>query len=299
MMKNRLFLVILTLLGCCVVATAQKSSSIRPKWVGNTPKCPKIEYYFIEVHSDASASLPAARMSVKQEIASNVERTDRVSVSEIFEDKSVQNYNRNNNVTMQSTDSYQLQLNVEGSARPIKSRRIDEYWEITERGGKPALDYHALYAVERNGANADFSGISSVSSYGVHGLWRSALVPGWGQFYKGSNLKGDLILGGTVALAGGIVYTETVRQDYMNKIKKTHNSDNIRGYKTRADNFAMGRNICIGCVAGLYIYNIIDAIVSPGARRIVVKKNANGSGYAFMPSITSDGSAALSAQVTF
>ncbi|MDE6303598.1 MAG: hypothetical protein K2M01_02125 [Paramuribaculum sp.] len=236
---------------------------------------------------------------MKQEIASNVERTDKVSVSEIFDDKSVQNYDTDNNAALQSTDSYQLHLTVEGASRPIKTRRIDEYWETVNRGGINVLDYHALYAVERNGSNADFSGISSVSSYGASGLWRSAIVPGWGQFYKGSVLKGGLMLGGTVALVGGIIYTETTRQDYMNKISKTHNAGNIREYKNRADNFALGRNICIGGLAALYVYNIIDAIVAPGARHIVVKKNSDSSGYALLPSITSDGGLALCGQITF
>lgn len=292
-------LITIVLLGCSLVIVAQKSANFRPRWVGNPPKSPQTEYYFIEVHSDATSTLPAARTSVKQEIASNVERTDKVSVSEILEDKSVQQYEASGNTNITSTDSYQLQLNVEGSARPIKSRRIDEYWENTQRGGLNVLDYHALYAVERTGFTADFAGISSVSSYGVHGLWRSAIVPGWGQFYKGSNIKGGLILGGCVALAGGIVYTETMRQDYMNKIKKTHNTDNMRVYKNRADNFAMGRNICIGGIAALYVYNLVDAIVTPGARRVVVRKNTNGRSYALLPSMTCDGGPALVAQITF
>ena len=288
-----------TLLSFCFLAEAQKSANLCPKWVGNVPKISEGDFYFIEVQSDASTTLPGARISVKQEIASNVERTDKVSVTEIFEDKSVQQYDSNSNPTLSSSDSYQLKLNVEGSAVPIKTRRIDEYWESVERGGMTLLDYHALYAVERKGGNADFSDISSVSSYGVHGLWRSAIVPGWGQLYKGSTLKGGLIMGGSVALIGGIIYTETMRQDYMNKIKNTHSSELIRKYKTRADNFALSRNICIGGLAALYVYNIVDAIVAPGARRILVRKNGRGAGYALSPGLSADGSPAVMAQITF
>lgn len=298
-MKIRIFFLAFILLVCFLNGAAQKSSNTKPRWVGNTPKSSETEYYFIEVFSDVSSSLTAARAAVKQEIASNVERTDKVSVKEIFDDKSVQNYDALNNSSMTSTDSYQLQLNIEGSSRPIKTRRIDEYWNTVDRGGTKVLDYHALYAVERNGANADFSNILSVSSYGTTALWRSAIAPGWGQLYKGSSLKGGLIIGGTVAFIGGIIYTENMRQDYMNKIKKTHNTDNIRTYKTRADNFAMGRNICIGGLAALYVYNIVDAIVAPGARRIVVKKNVNGRTYSLAPSVTFDGSPAMCAQIVF
>lgn len=281
-----------------MIATAQKSTNLRPKWVGNTPN-PKIEYYFVEVHSDATSSLQGARVSVKQEIASNVERVDKVSVSEIFEDKSVQTYDSDFDVTMNSTDSYQLYLKVDGEARPIKSRRIDEYWEVVERGGANVLDYHALYAVERNGATADFSGISSVSSYGGHGLWRSAIVPGWGQLYKGSTVKGSLILGGTALLIGGAIYTDIMRTDYANKIKKTHSADNKRAYATRRDNFAMGRNICLGALGALYVYNLIDAIVAPGARRVLVHERSGGKSYSLLPSVTSEGTPAVAFAMTF
>lgn len=287
------------LLGCSISSVAQKNNAIKPKWVGNTPVSSKAGYYFIPVHSDVSRSLDAARAAVKQEIASNVERTDKVTVYEVFDDNSVQKYDQNGNVTMNSTDSYQLNLKVEGSARPIKSRRIDEYWETVDRGGQTVLDYYALYAVERNGMNADFSGISSVSSYGAHGLWRSAIIPGWGQFYKGSTLKGSLILGGTAVLVGATIYTDCMRADYAKKILKTHITENKRVYATRRDNFAMGRNICIGALGALYIYNIVDAIVAPGARHIVINKNAKGAGYALLPSITTEGCPALYAEFSF
>lgn len=298
-MNRQLSVVICTLLSCCFFAAAQKSANIKPKWLGNTPGSPETEYYFVEVHSDAYSSLTAARIAIKQEIASNVERVDQVSVSEVIEGHSNQYYDTNGEITSTAIDTYSLLLNVDGVARPIKSRRIDEYWEIVDRGGNKNLVYYALFAVERKDAIADFSTISSVSSYGAHGLWRSAIVPGWGQFYKGSNIKGGLILGGTVAFVGGIIYTESMRQDYMNKINKTHNTNNMRAYKTRADNFAMGRNICIGGLAALYVYNIIDAIVAPGARHIVVRKNANGSGYAVVPTIGFDRSAGIAALITF
>ena len=144
-----------------------------------------------------------------------------------------------------------------------------------------------------------FDDVRLTTNYGARGLWRSAIVPGWGQFYKGSYVKGGLILGGSVLLAGGIIYTENMRQDYMNKIAKTHNTGNIRSYKNSADNFAMGRNICIGTLAALYVYNVVDAIVAPGARRVIMRKNADGSGYALLPSLTADGGPAIVAQVTF
>ena len=44
-------------------------------------------------------------------------------------------------------------------------------------------------------------------------------------------------------------------------------------YNTKADNCENARNIYIGAAAALYVYNLIDAIVAPGAKRVIVKKN--------------------------
>lgn len=298
-MKNRFFICICAILSCCNFAAAQNSANLRPKWVGNAPKSTNADFYFVEVHSDASLSLDAARTSVKQEIASNVERTDKVSVSEIYEDKSTQKYD-GSNVSMQSQDKYQLKLNVEGTARPITSRRIDEYWMPVQRGGVSVLDYHALYAIERKGAAADFSNISVVKSYASDpATWGLALIPGAAQFHKGSYRKGGAILGGTVVLVSGIIFTENQRADYAKKIDKTHDANIKRAYATRRDHFATGRNVCVGAAAALYAYNLIDAIVAPGARRVVVHKRPNGNTYAFTPAILDGNAPGMAVAMTF
>lgn len=262
----------------CLASHVKAQNTLRPKWVGNVPASNNPSFYFVEVHSDASLSLDSARTSVKKEIASNVERTDKVSVNEIFEDKSTQKYD-GNKVSGQAYDSYQLRLQVQGTARPITSRRIDEYWKTVQRGNIKVLDYHALYAIERNNHIADFSNISTISSYGAAGLWRSAIMPGWGQMYKGSYIKGGLVMGGFVAGIAGIVFTETRRQAYISKTGKYQGIDAKRFYIDKAKNMETGRNICIGAAAAIYVYSLIDAIVAPGARRIIVTPAVNGDNY--------------------
>ncbi|MCH5328998.1 MAG: hypothetical protein J1E02_08245 [Coprobacter sp.] len=129
--------------------------------------------------------------------------------------------------------------------------------------------------------------------------WGLALIPGAAQFHKGSYLKGGLILGGTVVLVGGIIFTENQRSDYVGKIAKTHNANIKRAYATKRDHFATGRNICIGAGAALYVYNLIDAIVAPGARRVIVKQRPNGNKYALLPTVTEEGAPGITALVTF
>lgn len=299
-MVLRTALIFIFILSGIAQSSSQNRSSLKPRWIGNTPRIESPTFYFVEVHSDMATSLDGARASVLKVLSAGVERTDRISVNEIFEDKSEQRFSTSGKVSGSNTDYYALQLQAEGYSRPIHSRRIDEYWVSARRGGGSVLDYHALYAVERRDVSADFSIIGVTSRYGARGLWRSAIIPGWGQFHKGANLKGGLILGGCALLAGGIVFTENQRADYAHKIKGTHDIGLIRSYSTKRDHFATARNICIGAAAALYLYNLIDAVATPGARRIVVKRDSRQErSYAVAPALLPDGTAGLTAAITF
>ena len=61
-----------------------------------------------------------------------------------------------------------------------------------------------------------------------------------------------------------------MRQTCLAQISQTHSSTVIKQLYANMSNWAIGRNVCIGAAAALYAYNIVDAIVAPGARRVVV-----------------------------
>ena len=46
-------------------------------------------------------------------------------------------------------------------------------------------------------------------------------------------------------------------------------------YNSLADDWHTGRTICIGAAAAVYVYNLIDAALANGSRRISIKKNRN------------------------
>ena len=163
-MNYRIFRVLtLLFIGSAIQSSAQNSSALKPQWIGNVPRNHS-GFYFVEVHSDIASSLSGARTSIMQELSAGVERTDKVSVREIYEDSSTQQYS-SDRMHGYSSDFYQLELQVDGESQPIRSRRIDEYWKTSFRGGSKIYDYYALYAVERQGHHADFSIISTTSSW--------------------------------------------------------------------------------------------------------------------------------------
>lgn len=279
-----------------ISAQIKKSENTKPQWLHKLPK-PSNSSFVYEIDPTVTGkSLEEARnTSINGMVTASGFENGVVVVSDYKSKISDSKIYNNGVLTDISEDIFESNSRMKGNEVLLNLKRVDEYWEQDENG-KYRLT--TLYQKSFN-RNPSFDNVELTTKYGVDGLWRSAIVPGWGQFYKGSTLKGGLILGGTVAFVGGIIYTETMRKDYMNKINKTHNTDNIRSYKTNADNFAMARNICIGGLAAVYVYNIVDAIVAPGARRIITKKNANGSGYSFTPAITTDGGMGVYAQFTF
>lgn len=266
----------------------------RAKWIGNPPAGNR-SLYFIVVHNDASSSIDGARAYSLKDLASNVERTDKVNVNEIYTDKTVQRYNSNGKTDYIGSDDYSLELQVEGTASPIHSRRVDEYWRTINRGGMPALDYYALYAVEKNGSRADFSSIKVSNTYGIQYVWRSILVPGWGQMFKGSYAKGGVMMGGTVAAVAGIVYAESQRGDYAQYMNQTHDASIIRSYQTKINQFTTIRNICIGGAVAIYIWNIVDALVSPGASHIII----NNDRISMSPTMYQNGGVGISTTYNF
>ena len=58
-------------------------------------------------------------------------------------------------------------------------------------------------------------------------------------------------------------------------------------YEDKKSNWETGRNICIGAAAAIWIYNMIDAAVAKGARRVEVKPA--GRGYVSLtPAVSTD-----------
>lgn len=289
----------LMLLFCITAASAQTATSdkLKPKWLHKLPT-PTNSSFRYEIASAYATSLDAARNKCLSELISSSGLSTGVVVSSDYESEEK---------LSQVWDNGQLSELVSNNAKTTTSakskeshlfvKNIDEYWTRDNSG-----NYYLtkLYAKSELGKAPLFDIVELTSNYASDpATWGLALIPGAAQFHKGSYSKGGLILGGTVALVGGIIFTENQRTDYVNKIAKTHDADIKRAYATNRDHFATGRNICIGALSALYVYNFIDAIVAPGARRVVVKQRPNGNTYAFLPAVSAEGIPVMTASITF
>lgn len=267
----------------------------KPQWLRKLPKPSNTSYLFRTFRLDGH-NLQNARKLLPAAASTYIEREYNISGTTI-ETFNLHNTYVNGKKQSVQVENIQDSVRTEGSAVAVQLAIIDEY--VSEDG----IWFLCTMSEPGNG-NTDYDNMEITTQYGARGLWRSAIVPGWGQFYKGSYLKGGLILGGTAALVGGIVATETIKSDYVRKIGETHNANQKRLYAKRVDQFSTTRNICIGALGALYIYNLIDAIASPGARRVVVKERKSSGGqsgysYSFYPTSPDGRSIAMAFNLTF
>ena len=93
--------------------------------------------------------------------------------------------------------------------------------------------------------------------------WRSALIPGWGQFYKGSSAKGWAALVGTSGLLVAGVLSANHSTEMDNRSNETLSQFKRNYYNDEATKYHQISMVCYGLAAGLYALNVFDAISSP------------------------------------
>lgn len=295
--KYCILIILSLLIPGTIFSQTNKSEKIKPQWLHKLPDPSNSTFTYEVDPSVTGKSLDEARKtSLNGMITASGFESGVVVVSDYKSKVTDSKVFNNGRMSDFQEDVFVADNKVKGNEVKLNLKRIAEYWERDENG-----NYHltTLYQKSLN-QNPYFDEVELTTNYGARGLWRSAIVPGWGQFYKGSYLKGGLILGGTVGLVVGTIYTESQRSDYVNKIGKTHDVNIKKAYATKRDHFATGRNVCIGALAALYVYNLVDAVVAPGARRVVVSKRDNTSfSYMIAPTLMDDGSPAIAAAITF
>lgn len=255
-MRNLILMLVVLLFGSTLTIHAQK-----PAWVNNTPKEQNRTYKFVEVVSYGS-NLENARIEGQKKLASNEQLIKQVTVvvDREGEQRVKQTFN-NGRLNEVVEKVFDVKTSIRGKEFTLQAGTVDEY-AIMENG---VCKLHTLYMVAVD-SNPVFDNVYLTTKYGFSAR---ALVPGWAQLYKGSTAKGLAILAAEVAAIGGVIFTENERASYALKMRTQHAF--AKEYKTKVDNYETARNCCIGAAVAIYVYNLIDAVVAPGAKRVVVK----------------------------
>lgn len=92
-------------------------------------------------------------------------------------------------------------------------------------------------------------------------VWRSAILPGWGQFYQGRINRGVLYLTAEAISVGGAFFTASAYTDRKNKANQATNVADRRDFDKQADEYYQA-NVVLVCVAvAAYGLNLADVLL--------------------------------------
>lgn len=263
----------------------------KPKWIGNTPQELNYTYKFVEVVSTGS-SLESARNNAKERLEDDTQLQEGVRIYRKTKDHTIIDKSRVNGGNLQETKKQHIEIEttVDGEHYKLQAIKVDEY----PYNSSGIVTLHTLFMV----ALCDepvFDRTYLTTSYGATPVAMS-IIPGLGQWYKGSKVKGISMFGAEVVAIAGIVVCENQRASYIKKSKEQPKF--AKEYGSKADQWDTGRNLCIGVAAGIWVYNMVDAIVAKGSRRVIVKR-ADGGGLSMAPFAMPDGGAGVSFAYNF
>lgn len=259
---------------CIVVSFSAQAQTMKPQWIHRLPSASpnNNSYTFIRIEADAN-NLDMGRSKCFQLLALDQSLLNTLTISYNSKDfiSSTTNINDGNFTENLEQKTFEV-ITTEGKPIKVKAHVVDEYF-LPQQQSMTTLYQVALTP------NAIFDKYRLTDSYASDpATWGLSLIPGAAQMHKGSYLKGGIIIGGTAAIAAGTIICESLRNKNIVKINQSHSADVRKYYNDKANNCVTARNVCLGTLAALYIYNIVDAFVAPGARRIIVHPTATMDG---------------------
>lgn len=277
---------LLIVLLCLVTYVNDASGANRrdvPPWVnGEFPPKSNDSYVFM-VSDGSGTSLGDAQKDADLGLVTNLMRSSGVTVSSSQIEKIIFR-NHNDNIEERLDATYQYEFNY-GDVN-IAFRAVDQYY--TSKGN--LVEVKTLYEVAKKPSNVFYEPVEYTTSYGASGLWRSVLIPGWGQMYKRQYAKGSIIIAAEAALITTTLIYENQKSSYMKKSHATFDPNAIRFYQNKAHKAKVTRDCLIGAAAAVYVYNLIDALVAKGKLRYIKHANKH---VALMPFVSEGSYAGL------
>lgn len=278
-MKLKLLLILLVLVSASgLMEGKSKSDGLKPRWMTSSLPSPKSPGYIFISAQGSGSTLEEARSRALVNLTSKLEHERGLEISSSIK---IEKTSSRDSAPVKN-QSFTLEATERGKQINLTCRVVDEYWEQAH-GLYMVTELYTVNDQTAQGQGSYSDWIRLTTSYGAAPMFYS-LIPGVGQFVKGSNLKGGLFLGGTVVCAAAVVFCENQRADYAKKMKEKPQYFDF--YRNKKSNWQTGRNVAIGVTAALYAYNLIDALVAPGRRRVIVDRQKMY--YSAAPFLTED-----------
>jgi len=104
------------------------------------------------------------------------------------------------------------------------------------------------------------------TGYSRSPIWRSMLLPGWGQLYKKQPLKGHLFIATHSSLLTSIYYFYFYKNEYLRKGRIATSESEREYYYNNSKRAEETETILIIASGIVYVYNLCDAIFFRGSK---------------------------------
>ncbi|MDE6510973.1 MAG: hypothetical protein K2L00_02600 [Muribaculaceae bacterium] len=241
------------------IKVTERSDNMVPRWVSSELPKRKSYGYDIVRCSAQGQTAETALAKTKRDLVNQLATEHGIEV-----DDNLTDIETNLNDRIINNHEVFVQKVGDKANGVFNCQSIDYYYE--RRGNT----YYAVELIAVTGpGNQIPDKFKTTTSYGAAPVFYS-LIPGVGQMYKGSTVKGGIILGSAVVVGAGIITAESLRASYIKKMKEYPKHHDF--YNNKATTCKNIRNVTIGVGAGLYLYNLIDAAVAQGRKRVIVSK---------------------------
>lgn len=169
----------------------------------------------------------------------------------------------------------------------VYAQLVDSYSHFEDYAdGEYEYNFWQLFAISNPDIIPHFDEFETKRRYNGAPIAMS-LIPGLGQIYKGQRAKGYTIMGAEALLIGGLIYSSAEASNYTRLAQK--HPETAESYRSKANTQKNIRLFCSIGIGGVYLYNLLDAAFSKGARYVEIKqKNAPALELTFCPFIAPD-----------
>lgn len=227
----------------------------QPKWIDKTPIGFQNDYFVGKGRSRVSKT-DAIQSAFQDAISSVVKNGNiKIQVNESYSDNKTEKFGNGKSISLDQISKIAREINTQGESQSVSGlKEVERY--VEESG-----DYFEAYVLVKKTKEHPLQ-LPSEFSRGIAPVWRSVLVPGWGQLYKEQSFKGYSFMALTLgSVASGFIFNEMsnnaadnansartqARRDFYNNNKKTYNTVSLISFIT----------------AGIfYAWNVGDAIMS-------------------------------------
>lgn len=243
----------------------ERSTADKPSWIHELPSGKYYEYYS-SFGSSANTLMDAKKIAVTDIMSQIIMERSVLITSELQTSISEKSFSANGITKTTITDDILQEVIAKGETSEIENlKKVEEYWQTVKSKNGVLYQYWILMRIPKPG----FTGfdLSVEQGYGFTPVWKSLLIPGWGQFHKEEPQKGWRFLISETVLVSTFFISNYFSRNYSNKAENERDYDRRKFYNDWSN-----RSYTIGTVSAIvagaiYAYNIFDSITSKGARK--------------------------------